>query len=181
MYSDCIKPVGRRLGAALILLLSASAGASLPASGPIERLQLVGEGELRWFGLSIYEASLWTPEGKFDSLPEHRHVALVIDYSRNIPSSKLVDSARTEWKRIGILDPRTERWCRQVAQIWPDVRPGDRITTLVERGGATVFYFNDREIGRVPDPDFGPALLEIWLHPESRSDKLRRELTGGRR
>jgi hypothetical protein len=47
--------------------------------------------------------------------------------------------------------------------------------------GRETAHVDHHHVGRVPDPDFGPALLEIWLHPESRSDKLRRELTGGRR
>jgi hypothetical protein len=68
-----------------------------------------------------------------------------------------------------------------VAQIWPDVSPGDSITTLVERDGPTRFFFNDEPIGVVADPDFGPALLTIWLHPASRSDKLRLALLGERR
>lgn len=166
--------------AGIALFSLGSARAMLPPSPGTESLNLVGTGELRWFGLSIYEASLWTPEGQFDAVNRHQQVALIIDYARNIPSDKLVHSARTEWQRLGIRDPRTEQWCEQVALIWPDVSPGDQITTIVEKGGPTRFFFNQREIGTITDPDFGPALLDIWLHPDSRSEKLRRALIGAR-
>ncbi len=168
------------LVAGLMLISVGGARAMLPPSASAESLQLVGAGELKWFGLPIYEASLWTPEGQFDAVHRHQQVALIIDYARNIPSDKLVDSARSEWARLGIRDPRTESWCAQVARIWPDVSPGDQITTVVEVGGPTRFFFNQREVGKIDDPDFGPALLDIWLHPESRSDRLRRALTGAR-
>lgn len=166
--------------AGLVVFSLGSARAMLPSSASAASMQLVGAGELKWFGLPVYEASLWTPEGEFDAVDRHQQVALIIDYARNIPSDKLVDSARSEWQRLGIRDPRTESWCEQVARIWPDVTPGDQITTIVERGGPTRFFFNQREIGSIADPDFGPALLDIWLHPQSRSSRLRRALTGAR-
>ncbi len=168
--------IGRFLGMMLIGLLTAyptMSTAALP-----DNLKMVGAGELKWLGLRIYEASLWTSDGDFRAIRDHQNVALVIDYARNIPRARLVDSARTEWARIGLQDPRTEAWCREVAAIWPDVRPGDRITSLVERDGPTHFFFNGQAIGSIADPDFGPALLEIWLHPNSRSERLRVALTG---
>src|SRR5210317_1615347 len=60
--------------AGIALFSLGSARAMLPPSPATEALNLVGSGELRWFGLSIYEASLWTPEGQFDAVNRHQQV-----------------------------------------------------------------------------------------------------------
>jgi len=158
---------------------STAASATLASYEP--GLRLVGQGKLNWFGISLYEASLWTTEGRFDQFTAHEKVALEIRYLKNIPASRLVDSARTEWSRLQLLEVEViEKWCRQVAEIWPNVTPGDRITSVVSRGGATRFYVNDRFAGEIQDAEFGPMLLKIWLHPDTRSKSLRRSLLGQR-
>ena len=45
-----------------LLLLAASAAAVLP---PDWRVQ--GQGEMRWFGLRLYQASLWAPDGRWQA------------------------------------------------------------------------------------------------------------------
>lgn len=175
-----------RWGATALLLTLAGAGlakgnAAEHAAQRPPALQTVGQGELRWFGIRIYEATLSTPEGRFAQFDQHDSVSLEIRYLKNIAAERLVDSARQEWTRLGLLDPQTiERWCAQVAGIWPSVTPGDRITMVVRRDGPTLFYFNDEFVGVVEEDGFGPKLLQIWLHPDTRSKSLRQSLLGER-
>ena len=53
------------------------------------------------------------------------------------------------------------------------------MTTVVEAGGATRFYDEQRLVGRIDDPEFGPAFLAIWLDPRSIVRDLRVQLLGG--
>ena len=62
--------------------------------------------------------------------------------------------------------------------MWPDIKAGDLIVTVVTRGGPTRFYSSGELLGEIADPEFGPAFLEIWLHPESRRPDLRDALVG---
>ena len=52
------------------------------------------------------------------------------------------------------------------------------MTTVVEAGGATRFYDAERLLGRIDDPEFGPAFLAIWLDPRSIVRDLRVKLLG---
>ena len=52
------------------------------------------------------------------------------------------------------------------------------MTAVVTPGGATRFYNQDRGIGRIEDPEFGPAFLSIWLDSRSAVKELRGELLG---
>ena len=139
----------------------------------------VGRGELSWFGLSIYEASLWTPNGTFKNLESSIPVAFTITYERNIKSSALADRTVDEWEQLGIFDEgKRHFWGKQLEQIWPDVKPGDSITTLVTVDRKTVFYHNEYQLAAIEDPAFGTALLSIWLDAKTSEPELRAKLIG---
>lgn len=151
-------------------------------AAPLSDLVEVGRGELTWFGLGVYDAHLYTPTGRFEGI-EADKIALEIRYERDITSDQLVETTRKEWRRLAgtleLNDPaRKEAWLSAVGAIWPDVSDGDRIITIVEPGGPTRFFGNQGPLGTVEDPAFGPALLAIWLHPETRVADLRAELIG---
>ena len=74
-------------------------------------LRLVGTGQLRWFGFSVYDVSLWTANGDFRCCSASQPVAIAFEYKRRISRDRLVESTVDEWKRIGILDSATrEHW-----------------------------------------------------------------------
>lgn len=170
------------------LLLAAGLAATPPVAladggDPLAGLTEVGRGELTWFGLSVYDAHLYTANGEFRGF-EATPVALEIRYERNIESRQLVETTRKEWRRLAgalaLEDPaRTEQWLEAVGRIWPDVEPGERIVTILGEDGVTRFYGSRGYLGTIEDPDFGPALLGIWLHPETRVADLRADLIGG--
>lgn len=56
----------------------------------------------------------------------------------------------------GSVDQRT-RWGGLMAQLFPDVRKGDRLTGVNVPGLGARFYFNGDPIGEIADPDFARA------------------------
>lgn len=170
--------------AALAACLLASAGAEATAGGaPLDDMVEVGRGEMRWFGIDLYEARLLSRDGEYLPADDAGPLALEITYRRNISRDRLVSTTEREWRRLeaalGIKgDQRVEGWLDALAEIWPDVSPGDRILAVREASGATRFYGNDGLLGIVEDPAFGPAFLGIWLHPDTRARDLRAALIG---
>lgn len=167
--------------ALLLLVLAPSVG--LASSSPHEGLVEIGSGELRWLGMEVYEARLLNGGGPLQGLEFTGPVALEITYRRNISRDRLVRTTEREWSRLGRQlglpsRARVDGWLKELAGIWPDVTPGDRIIARVEAGGATRFYGNDGLLGVVSDPEFGPAFLGIWLHPGTRDTGLRNALLG---
>lgn len=142
-------------------------------------LTVVGKGELSWLGFSIYHASLWTRDGNFQNLEESSPVALAITYQRNIESADLAQKTVEEWERLGIFNiNERDLWGKRLAKIWPDVKPQDSITTLVTPDRKTRFYHNDKLLTVLNEPEFGSALLSIWLDPETSEPELRKKLIG---
>jgi hypothetical protein len=164
---------------AAVLLLIAQLFPTVSSAGPAEEFDLtkLGEGKLRWFGLSIYTASLWSESdaslaGFYDS-----QIMLSLNYARNIKKERILDTTRDEWKKLdGKFDEREAAWLIQLAEIFPDISAGDRLSSLVIPGKETRFFLDDKEIGRITDADFGPAFLAIWLDPNTSSKPIRAKL-----
>jgi hypothetical protein len=125
-------------------------------------------------------------DGRYQGSAGAGPIALEITYRRNISRERLVRTTEQEWRRLGrelglAGAGQVESWLETLLGIWPDVAPGDRIIAFKESGGPTRFYGNDGLLGVVPDPEFGPAFLGIWLHPDTRAADLRAALIGARR
>lgn len=154
-----------------LLLLAGGAAAVLP-----QDWRLQGQGEMRWFGFRLYQASLWAPGGRWQ--PEQPY-ALELRYSRDIPSARLVQASIEEMQRLGNADDaRLLRWQVELERVFPDVRSGDVIhgVHLPQRGAE--FYHQGRLTGRIEDVDFARAFFAIWLDPRTREPALRASLLG---
>lgn len=144
-------------------------------------LTAVGRGELTWLGFSIYHASLWTRTGKFQNIKDSAPIALSITYQKNIDSDDLAERTVEEWDRLGIFETEERvSWGQRLKEIWPNVKPGDSIITLVTADNVTRFYHNDSILTVLDDPKFGEALLSIWLDPNTSEPELREKLIGQR-
>jgi len=177
-----MKAVHAPIWAGLVAALAwADASAELPAGVGEDgfRLEQVGEGRLTWLGFGIYEASLWTPDGRFEGFQDGKPVALAMWYERKFTRQQLIDITSGEWERLE-LAPAAVRaaWSSELQRIWQDVRKGDNLTAVVVPGRETVFYNDEGLLGHLHDPDFGPAFLRIWLDSRTAIQDLRAQLLG---
>lgn len=142
--------------------------------------RLAGEGLLRWFGLRIYDARLWTGTRALD--PEKlsaARFALELRYARTLEGRAIAAASRDEIARLGLGSPvQRAAWFEAMANLFPDVSPGDRLTGVNLPGRGVAFYRNDRPLGSIDDPGFGPAFFAIWLHPDTAAPALRQSLLG---
>jgi hypothetical protein len=144
--------------------------------------QRVGGGDLRWLGMHIYEASLWTADGRYTGLEAGKPVALSLWYRRDFSRDELLRITSTAWKLLGEpARPQQQEWLAALGRIWSDVARGHNLTAVVVPGRETRFYDHQRPLGSIDDPQFGPAFLAIWLDPRSVVGDLRVQLLGGSR
>ncbi|HSG60234.1 MAG TPA: chalcone isomerase family protein [Pseudomonadales bacterium] len=158
----------RKICYLLLLLLST------PSWAIVDDLKPSGSGQLRWLLLDIYEATLYTATGNY--IDGVYPKALEIHYMRNISAADLIKTTEDEWRRLNV--PFTEDWLILLAQIWPDVNKGDRLTMRAESLDKASFYFNDMLLGQIEETGFAKAFLAIWLSPNSRDKQLRAQLIG---
>ena len=162
-----------------VVFLALQVFPSVSSAGPAEEFELtkLGEGKLSWFGLSIYTASLWSEaDVSLDGFYESQAMLSLI-YARNIKKDRILSTTRDEWEKLdGEVDEREAAWLTQLTEIFPDIRAGNRLSSLIIPDKETRFYLDDQEIGRITDAEFGPAFLAIWLDPNTSSKAMRSKL-----
>jgi len=137
-------------------------------------LKLLGDGRLRFFGLHVYDSSLWVPG---DSWSFERPFALDIRYAVSIKGRDLTERSLVEMKRLGYTDAeKLRRWEAAMDRVFPDIRPGDRLVGVSLPGNGARFYSQERFLGSVADPEFASAFFSIWLHPDTSEPKLRAQM-----
>lgn len=145
-------------------------------TGKLPGLTLAGEGRLRWLGLHIYDAALWT---RTDFPDADSEFALDLKYMRNISAERLVATSAHEIRRLGFANGALlEQWSRAMRGVFPDIRKGDRLTGVNIPGKGAEFYHNGRFAGLIADTQFARAFFSIWFDPRTREPGLRDSLFG---
>ena len=139
-------------------------------------LRLAGEGRLRWFGLHVYDASLWIRGDKWTGEQEF---VLDIRYARDFKASRIVQTSADEMRRLGFADePQLAKWMDQMGRVFPDVKKGEHLTGINRPGAGAEFYYQGKAIGLIADPAFARAFFAIWLDARTREPGLRKALIG---
>lgn len=139
---------------------------------------LVGQGDFTWFGLSVYQARLWSPAS---TVAWDQPFALELSYRRALSRDNLVQASIEEMRRLGgssTHEARLADWEREMRKAFVGVQPGQRITGLYLPGKGASFYVDDQLRHTVADADFARAFFAIWLDARARHPELRRALLG---
>ena len=147
---------------------------------PTARLQ--GGGRMRFLGLRIYDARLWVASGGIgaaDASWAGELFALELEYARELSGQKIADRSLVEMKRQGDISADTaQRWLATMIQLFPDVKPGDRITGVNLPGKGARFFVNGLLRGEAADAEFARRFFGIWLSPLGSEPALRKALLG---
>lgn len=155
-----------------LLLLLALVCSAAQASG----LTRLGEGTLRWYGLKVYEARLWTPGGAPDFA---RPLRLELRYARALRGAAIAERSDQEIARLGFGSAaQRAAWSTAMLSLFPDVAPGDTLAGEHLPGRGTRFLRNGAPLGEVADPEFSRAFFSIWLDPRTGAPDLRAALLG---
>lgn len=145
---------------------------TLPAAVP------VGRGELTWFGLRIYQATLWASEQPFTS---SQPFALQLEYYRNISRDRLVSASLREIKRLAkqpVAADTIADWQEQLERVFIDVQTGDQLIGVYHPEQGMRLYSRERLLGHITDVTLAQAFFDIWLNPDAEDQQLRRQLLG---
>lgn len=155
----------------LLLLLALALGAAQAGA-----MNPVGEGTMRWFGLKIYDARLWTPGGAPDF---SRPLRLELRYARALRGVAIAERSDEEIARLGFGSAQERAaWLGAMKRLFPDVAPGDTLAGEHVPGLGARFWRNGAPLGEVADPAFSRAFFSIWLDPRTSAPELRASLLG---
>ncbi|RZJ10517.1 MAG: hypothetical protein EOP39_08630 [Rubrivivax sp.] len=134
---------------------------------------------MRFFGLRVYEARLWTaPEFDADDYAR-RPFALELVYDRKLEGQAIAERSVAEMRRVGSFDEATaKRWLALMTQAFPDVTPQDRLLGLHDGQGEVRFFHNGRLTAQTVDAEYARLFFGIWLARQSSAPALRDSLLG---
>jgi hypothetical protein len=159
------------LAAACLLAATALHAGPLPY---LPSFEAVGSGILRFFGLRIYDATLWSPGGVWSA---DQPYALELTYARSFDGAAI---ARRSIEEMRAQRPWPEamlaRWEKDMRALFPDVDKGDRLIGVRMPGAGATFYSGTRKLGQIKDEAFAEAFFGIWLNPATRAPELRAQL-----
>lgn len=166
----------------------AVAGAASSPGGPlpppfvaqaVAGAALAGEGQLRFFGLRIYDARLWV-EPRFEAEAFDAHpLALELSYHRAFSGAAIAQRSVEEIRRQRPLEAgQAGRWQAELARLIPDVQPGDRLTGLYQPGQGLRLWRGSQALGAIEDAELARLFVGIWLSPRTSEPGLRSALLG---
>ncbi len=154
--------------------------ASLPdyLQSQIPQARRLGQGEYRWWGLSLYQACLWSPVNLAEpaSWPGF---ALELRYSRALQGKRIAEASLKEIRQLGLGNPQQHQlWLEKMTAIFPDVQTGEQLSALYLPGKGLQFFRNQQKLTLIEDLEFAQAFLSIWLDPRTSAPELRKRLLG---
>ena len=136
----------------------------------------VGHGIYSYLWMDVYEAALWSESGEWDV---NKPFALTIVYNYSIESDDFVDRTIEEMRDIEHLPQRLETiYRKELPQLFPDVKRGDRITAISVPNKGVLFFHNSQPTGMLREIQFSRRFFDIWLSPETSDPELRKALLG---
>lgn len=158
-------------------LVHANVAPSAQVSSVLAGATWAGSSRLRFFGLDVYDANLWTAPDFKSSAFEQYPLVLELTYLRGLSGRSIAERSLKEMRRSAALQPEQEaRWLGAMQQIFPDVRAGDTLVGLHTPGTGARFWLNGQERGAIDDADFSRLFFGIWLAPTTSEPKLRAAL-----
>jgi Chalcone isomerase-like len=139
--------------------------------------QLAGSAKLTVWGFDVYRASLWVTPGFRQTRYAEHAFALELAYLRKFDANAITQRTLDEMQRQTKLPPEKVRaWREAMLSIFPDVKPGDRITGIHQPGAPTRFLVNGKPKGEIVDDEFDRLFFGIWLSDATSEPALRQAL-----
>jgi hypothetical protein len=140
-------------------------------------ISLSGTGKLTFYGLEVYQSSLWVAPSFKPARFENHAFALELHYLRSFSADAIAQRSIEEMQRLEPLpEQKTEQWLNALREALPNVKKGDRLIGLHRPGAGVVFWSNGKRSGEVRDAEFARQFFAIWLSPKTSEPKLRRAL-----
>ncbi len=137
----------------------------------------VGQIEFRWFGFSVYDATLFSPTGRYDARSPY---VLELTYRRALGGAAVAQTTLNEMQRLGFNNPEQgAKWQLLLTDWFSGIEQGTKLAAMHNANGSTTFIRNGKQVlGTITDPTFSRYFFGIWLDEKSRAPKLRNQLIG---
>jgi len=157
---------------------AASDAVPLHISSELGDARLSGQGSFRWFGLKIYDATLWVEKTGFQpGSPTSSKFVIDLTYARDLYGERIAQSSIGQIRQLGFGKAGQQaEWLEKMKSLFPNVHEGTHISGVHLPGKGARFYLDGKMLGEIDDPEFARAFFSIWLDERTSAAKLREQL-----
>jgi len=138
-----------------------------PVKSQAPGIRPLGRGRETLWGIHVLDATLWIVGDRFTPAEPH---ALDFEPGRKVSAGILVNTAVDEMRRLKLGDePQLASWRLEMTRLMPNVKSGDQVVVFCPSATKTLVYYNGGSQGEVDDATLCPAIMNVWLHPASKS------------
>ena len=136
---------------------------------------LNGQGLLRFFGLKIYQATLFS-EHKSGEIFNSKFF-LRINYFRDFKGKDISKISFKEMHRLNLIAKEKESfWLAWMEENIPDIKKDDVLKGVYVPEEGIMLHHNEKLVATFSDKGFARSFFLIWLHENTSEPKLRQEL-----
>ena len=170
------------LGLGAMILAVISAASAIASHRPLPPqvvssapgMHPLGKGRHSLWGIRVYDATLWIVGPRWSAAAPH---AIDLEPGRDVPADTLVKNAIAEMRDLKVGDARQLGiWQTEMKKLIPNVKQGDQFVVFCSNTNQTTAYLNGSITGEVDDPSFCPAVMSVWLHPQTKHQAIRKSL-----
>jgi hypothetical protein len=134
---------------------------------------------LKIWGFEIYDARLWSkPEFSVQQYTA-QSFGLELTYLRKFDGKDIAKRSIEEMKRVGKFNADQEaQWLKAMSDIFPAVDRGDKLLGVFKLNEGAEFWFNQKRLGMISDPQFAKLFFGIWLHEATSAPDMRQAWMG---
>ncbi len=158
---------------------AASAALSTPpeVQANLDNASLTGAASASILTKTIYDAQLWSEDGKPFTMKED--FALALTYKASFKASVLAWATVFEIARIeDTKKKKFEDLEGKLAACFTDVKRGDRFTAMPSSANNVTFFLNGEKKCDLSYPKLTERFFGIWLGPKTRDPKVSAKLKG---
>ena len=145
-----------------------------PVQSQAPGIRPLGRGRQTVWGIRVYDATLWVVGDRFTPVQPH---ALDVESGRSVSADTMVNNAMDEMRRLKLGDAsQLASWRLEMRRLIPNLNSGDQVVVFCPSEEKTLTYYNGRIQGEVDDATLCSAIMNIWLHPASQNQALRKSL-----
>jgi hypothetical protein len=132
------------------------------------------------WGFEVYDARLWTKPGFSVQQYTASPFVLELSYLRSFEGPAIAKRSLDEMRKVGSMSAVQEKdWLKAMIEIFPNVRKGDRLVGIYRPNEGAEFWFQQRRLGTVSDPQFAKLFFGIWLHEATSAPAIRQAWVNG--
>lgn len=150
-----------------------------PGQASQQSWELIGQGQYRFWGFSVYTASLWAGAEFEPEQWRQSPLRLHLQYQRQLSAKDITERSLEEMARAAPLQSaQTRAWRQYLLRCLRDVNERDTLSATYDGVGAIRFAYNEQATCRIEDADFARRFLGIWLAAHTSAPALRLTLLG---